>query len=285
VESILSRVVFRNVTSEPVPQPRRQPGKPAARRGGQPPSRQQDGAEIEALEASLAAEPSVPPPLSEEMINLTDPKAMRALAHPVRMALLEILTLAGTLTATQASELLGESPANCAFHLRTLAKYGFVHEAGGGKGRERPWVRTASGLNLESVQEDPQASMAAEVLGRTWNERWMERARRYLRADIPGWRGHGGTSQSLLRLTPDELTRLRKEVHDVVSRYDRRKQPEAEVPAEALPVELLFISYPLPDLAALDASPADDAAAAHDADADDAAPDAALDEEEQPGSP
>ena len=59
-------------------------------------------------------------------LDLTDPKAMRALAHPLRWALLEALGHAGTLTATQASEMLGESPANCAFHLRTLAKYGFV---------------------------------------------------------------------------------------------------------------------------------------------------------------
>ena len=68
-------------------------------------------------------------------LNLTDPRAIRALAHPLRWALLEALGQAGTLTATQASEMLGESPANCAFHLRTLAKYGFVEEAGGGRGR------------------------------------------------------------------------------------------------------------------------------------------------------
>src|ERR1700733_1448043 len=66
--------------------------------------------------------------------KVTDPRAMRALAHPVRIALIELLPHTGTLTATQASELLGESPANCAFHLRTLAKYGFVEEAGGGSG-------------------------------------------------------------------------------------------------------------------------------------------------------
>ena len=58
--------------------------------------------------------------------ELTDPRAMRALAHPVRLALIELLGHVGTLTATQASDLLGESPANCAFHLRTLAKYGYV---------------------------------------------------------------------------------------------------------------------------------------------------------------
>ena len=74
-------------------------------------------------------------------LALTDPRMIRAIAHPVRMALIEAMeqTESRTITATQASELLGESPANCAFHLRTLAKYGFVEEAGGGRGRERPW--------------------------------------------------------------------------------------------------------------------------------------------------
>src|ERR1700750_2999656 len=61
--------------------------------------------------------------------QVNDPGTMRALAHPLRWALLEELTHAGPLTATQASELLGETPANCAFHLRTLAKYGLVEEA------------------------------------------------------------------------------------------------------------------------------------------------------------
>ena len=72
-------------------------------------------------------------------MSITDPTVMRALAHPVRMALIELFGVHPTLTATQASEALGESPANCAFHLRTLAKYGFIEEAGGGRGRERPW--------------------------------------------------------------------------------------------------------------------------------------------------
>ena len=78
--------------------------------------------------------------------EITDPKAMRALAHPLRLTLLEQLGRAGTLTATQAAEIVGESPANCSFHLRTLAKYGFVEEAATGQGRERPWRRVAHPL-------------------------------------------------------------------------------------------------------------------------------------------
>src|SRR5262249_61369493 len=87
---------------------------------------------------SEVAEPGPSADTTMEARKITDARAMRALAHPVRLALLEALVHAGTLTATQASELLGESPANCAFHLRTLAKYGYVVEAGGGRGRGRP---------------------------------------------------------------------------------------------------------------------------------------------------
>lgn len=60
---------------------------------------------------------------------------MRALAHPVRSSLLELLIIDGPITATEAGERLGESPTTCSFHLRQLARYGFVEEAGGGPGR------------------------------------------------------------------------------------------------------------------------------------------------------
>ena len=62
--------------------------------------------------------------------RLTDPRALRADAHPVRMALMGLLRTEGPLTATRAAELLGESSGTCSFHLRQLAKYGLVEEAG-----------------------------------------------------------------------------------------------------------------------------------------------------------
>ena len=76
--------------------------------------------------------------------------------------------------------MLGESPANCAFHLRTLAKYGFVEEAGGGRGRERPWRQTYDGMSWRARQPDPQTSHAAEALDQVWMDRLLTRARRSL---------------------------------------------------------------------------------------------------------
>ena len=101
--------------------------------------------------------------------EVTDPKAMRALAHPVRMALLEALSEHGQLTATEAGELVGESPANTSFHLRQLAKYGFVEEAEGGTGRRRPWKRKHLGMQFTEVHEDPETAAAARELSRVWS--------------------------------------------------------------------------------------------------------------------
>jgi DNA-binding transcriptional ArsR family regulator len=178
-----------------------------------------------------------------ESFDLTDPKAMRALAHPVRMALLELLRAHQTLTATQASEALGETPANCAFHLRTLAKYGFAQEAGGGRGRERPWRAGATQIRLRSEQSDPQAAIAAQALGEMFRERWFERARRaYSGPKLPGWDRHATVSQCFL--TPEELNEIADAVSGIISRHDDRVDPALR-PAGAKPVDLMFFGYPI----------------------------------------
>ncbi|HWD74930.1 MAG TPA: helix-turn-helix domain-containing protein, partial [Solirubrobacteraceae bacterium] len=82
---------------------------------------------------------SAPPDDVPSSVEVTDPRSLRGLAHPVRLALIGLLRREGPLTATQAGERIGESPASCSFHLRQLAKYGLVEEAGAGPGRRRPW--------------------------------------------------------------------------------------------------------------------------------------------------
>jgi predicted transcriptional regulator len=185
-------------------------------------------------------------------VHLTDPKAMRALAHPVRMALFELLEVTGTLTATQASEALGESPANCAFHLRTLAKYGFVAEAGGGKGRERPWKRLNLHIHLSSNQKDPSATVTARTLQQVWLDRALERTRQVLSRfdELPEeWRDSEQANQSVVFLTPEETMRLGDEIHKLTRQYKDRQDDPAKRPPGALPVETLFFAYPLADLA------------------------------------
>jgi DNA-binding transcriptional ArsR family regulator len=200
------------------------------------------------------------------MHKITDARAMRALAHPVRLALLEELAHAGTLTATQASELLGESPANCAFHLRTLAKYGYVVEAGGGRGRERPWRRAHTVLQITTDQEDPAAAMAADELGKFWLDKTLERARSALSRDgswPAEWKHNPllGENESVLYVTPQEASELAMEVFRLFMRFEDRVDHPERRPAEAMPIESLLLSYPLLHLASRPAPGASDATA------------------------
>jgi DNA-binding transcriptional ArsR family regulator len=186
--------------------------------------------------------------------KITDARAMRALAHPMRIALLEALAHAGTLTATQASELLGESPANCAFHLRTLGKYGYVVEAGGGKGRERPWRRTHNVLQITSDQEDPLVAVAADELGQFWLDIILDRARSSLSrsGSWPAPWKHNlllGNSEHLLYVTPREATELGAEIYRLLQRFDDRVDHPERRPDGAMPIETLVLSYPLLHLA------------------------------------
>ena len=195
-----------------------------------------------------------------ELMAPRDPQAIRALAHPVRMALIELLAHTGTLTATQASETLGESPANCAFHLRTLAKYGFIEEAGGGKGRERPWRRTHQGLQFDSDAGNPEYTVATQALEDVWFRWLLQRAQTALasRDSWPAdWRQtHLGQQQVMTYLTPAEADQLSADLLEVTGRYlDRLDHPERR-PAGTLPVEIVILAYPLMHLAQVPTTPA-----------------------------
>jgi hypothetical protein len=191
----------------------------------------------------------------QEPMSITDPTVMRALAHPVRMALIELFGVHATLTATQASEALGESPANCAFHLRTLAKYGFVEEAGGGRGRERPWKASQKSLRIRlnsSELDSEQAQVAAGALEQVWHDRWFARIRDVFvnRRWSPEWEDAAGSSQTLAFLTPEELRTVRDEINAIFGRvWDERRRDPAQRPAGALPVEIVAFAYPRQDLA------------------------------------
>jgi len=172
------------------------------------------------------------------------------------MALIELFGVRPTLTATQASEALGESPANCAFHLRTLAKYGFVEEAGGGRGRERPWRASTRSLRIRlrsSDLESEQARVAAGALEQVWYDRWFARIRTVFvnRRWSSEWEGAAGSSQTLTFLTPEELRGVRDEIDVIISRHlDERRLDPSKRPAGAMPVEIVSFAYPRQDLAA-----------------------------------
>lgn len=181
--------------------------------------------------------------------RVTDASTLRALSHPVRIQLLEALGMHGTMTATQVGELIGESPTTCSFHLRQLAKHGFVEEAGGGKGRARPWRVTGDSLQLTSAPGDPESEMAAEALGRLFQDRQASRHRtwRDTRHSYPEqWRRAAASSEHFIYMTAAELRQLNDDILKLIdSRFgDRYFRPE-ENPPGSLPVEIQITDYPM----------------------------------------
>ena len=208
-------------------------------------------------------EPPTPTRADLPHLEVRDPKVMRALAHPLRMALLEAIGNAETrtLTATEASELLGESPANCAFHLRTLAKYGFVEEAGGGRGRERPWRLRYRGLELAPPWQDTETRLAAHAVASVWIDRWLARARERLMRIIgypAAWQEATLASQMDLYLTAQEAKDLGTAMHELVEPYQERRDDPSLRPPGGVRYEVMLFGYPLddPDAPAPDAGPA-----------------------------
>jgi hypothetical protein len=209
------------------------------------------GGEQQAVSSTAAAGEGAPSAPASDFAPLTDPVEMRALAHPVRVALIELLAVVDTLTATQASELLGESPANCAFHLRTLAKYGYVEEAGGGRGRERPWKSADRHITISTEQDDPRAAIAAGALSQLWLDRWIERARQVFSPGnvLPGWEHATGWSRSAVFLTPEESADLRGQMRRLLEQYESRKSNPGLRPPGALPMEWTVFAALVPELA------------------------------------
>ena len=190
--------------------------------------------------------PATGPPAVPELRKISDARTLRALAHPVRIALLETLTIEGAMTATEIGESIGESPTTCSFHLRQLAKYGFVEEAGGGKGRARPWRMTSIGMSLTAAHDDPEAEIAVI---RLFRERQLDRYRTWLetKATYPrAWREAAGDSELIFYVTAEELKQLEDELLALLMpRFRERLTDPSQRPPGSVPVEMMLMSYPL----------------------------------------
>jgi DNA-binding transcriptional ArsR family regulator len=190
------------------------------------------------------------PPVRRQVV--TDARAMRALAHPLRVALLDAMRREGEITATEAAELLGESPGNMSWHLQTLAKYGFVEEAGAGRGRRRPWRLTSDSFSFHTgIEESGEPGAAGEALERTYADRtyaelreWWSRSATYPRE----WRHAAFVTDSVRYLTAEELSGMLDEIQAIHDRYARRDNAQQR-PAGALPVRLHTHGHPLPPTA------------------------------------
>ncbi|MFF4271639.1 ArsR/SmtB family transcription factor [Streptomyces sp. NPDC001536] len=166
---------------------------------------------------------------SKENRRITDLGTLKALAHPLRMKLYRLLFVAEAATASQLAEQVDEAVSLVSYHLRKLAEHGLVEEAQSRStdARERWWRPTSDGVTVrdKDFQDAPEKVAAHLAASRLFQEQRSDMYRTYLdeRAHWgPEWNEAAYDSESLLRLTAGELAELKKELHDVLKRYDEQ---------------------------------------------------------------
>ena len=181
-------------------------------------------------------------------VRLTDPRMMRALAHPARIAIWTHIGLRGPATATECAEVAGLSPSACSYHLRTLARYGFIEEdrASAADGRERPWRARLLAFEMKDSPDTPAVSrMAGRLLVENLRFAAEETRARYLdrQSDYPAeWQAAAGETFSAAHVTPDELNELREKVMELMNSYVRLDP--AERSPGARPVRIMLDMFP-----------------------------------------
>jgi DNA-binding transcriptional ArsR family regulator len=157
-------------------------------------------------------------------MQISEPTAIRALAHPVRLDLLDLLVALGPATAAQCGRVLGVSQASCSFHLRQLAKYGLVQDAGPGQDRrERRWQ--AADRKLTITVTGAGDGLARRELERLIVEREMQAILAYAERDdgeFPDWRHKAGVVSAVAVLSPDEAAELKDQWKALLEPYVAR---------------------------------------------------------------
>ncbi len=188
--------------------------------------------------------PEIPPP--EPVVDVTDPRTLRALAHPLRTELLSLLRAEGPSTASRLGQRVGESSGTTSYHLRQLAALGFVEEvAGQGTARERWWraMHRSTRWRTEDLVDQPGGREVLEEL----THQSLGHQRRVLA-------GHAAQRESLseewcdavslndwaLHLSPAATRELTEELNGVLARW----RAEREEPDQPL-VYVLLDLFPL----------------------------------------
>jgi DNA-binding transcriptional ArsR family regulator len=190
--------------------------------------------------------PRKKPQTERAPVRLTDPRAIRALAHPARLAVIDELYSEGRdLTATECAEIAGLSPSAMSYHLRSLERAGIVERAEStGDGRERPWRAAGSYLQVDSTgggagELAASAALSSTVLGRTVEQFEAYLARR--RTEPPEWLDAVEASYGQLWLLPEEAKAIGEVFVKAVEKYRGRR---ADHPAGTRRVRLAVLLFP-----------------------------------------
>lgn len=165
-----------------------------------------------------------------------DPLALRALAHPLRWKLIDLLGSELSATATRCAEVLGESVASCSYHLGVLAKYGYIELVPDQPGREKPWRLTSHEQDLSSGGLDEPGALAAQAATEVFLDHELARTKdRLRRRDLESaeWRDACFLIGSNMWVTAAELRQIKDQLREIAYRYSDRQDDPDRRPAGA----------------------------------------------------
>ncbi|GLZ32717.1 transcriptional regulator [Lentzea sp. NBRC 105346] len=180
---------------------------------------------------------------------ITDPKELRALSHPFRWKLIQLLTEEGQATATRCSERLGESVASCSYHLNMLAKYGFVEEVPG-PGRQKPWRLARRDQSFSREGLDAEGALAAEAAAMALLDKEFDEIKNRMRGsgrEAENWRRLLGLNSTVAFITAEELAAVRAEIQAIFQRFESRYEKSETRPEGARPVRLFLSTTVAPE--------------------------------------
>jgi DNA-binding transcriptional ArsR family regulator len=168
-------------------------------------------------------------------LEIRDPRQMRALAHPLRLRILARLQVEGPATATALAGALGEGVSSISYHLRQLARHGYIDEEPtlARSRRERPWRARALGERLDRSRfESPASRPAATALMASYVEGAADIYLRYLDAIdeySTAWRQATVYYGQTVHVTPDELADIGARLYAILlpyARFDPASRPD-----------------------------------------------------------
>jgi DNA-binding transcriptional ArsR family regulator len=178
----------------------------------------------------MPEQPDQPRPAGDApAYRVENPRRIRALAHPARLAIIDALAAGDELTATQCAELTRLSPSATAYHLKLLERYGLAEAAPPRPDRrERPWRATGRPIQADLDISAPAAASAAAAVAAAHIDATRALAVEFTGAghDEPGeWRDAAVLNNADLWLTAEECQRLGEELEAVIAPYRRPTRP------------------------------------------------------------
>ncbi len=162
---------------------------------------------------------------------------LRALAHPVRWKLIDVVSAEGSATATRCADVLGESVASCSYHLGILGKYGYLERVPDAPGREKPW-RVTSRLqdDLSASEDDAEARPAGEAAAAAFLDHELEQIKDRMRrqnSEPVEWQAAHLIGGATMYVTASELSRIKDELTAILHRFAERADDPGLRPDDA----------------------------------------------------